>query len=228
MICLSGISGRFSSKFLKCSFHLSNLSSWMVALNFTLEMLFIPLISFTVYHANRDCLFSTEFLILSIWPWMYSNCSTWSVLVLWGGGFFKFQHVAISWVSFIEQRCFFKVFFLNYLWLPWKSTFGSMFDFYALCSFFPVDDNKVFIFVIKRMSFRCLLKSIKFNSYSFYKYINYIVRTSHNERFWLFVSYFFVDSGFAESILRSENTPSEKKCVSQFKALFIHFLFMSI
>ena len=40
-----------------------------------LKVLFFLLISFTVGHTIWDCLSSTEFLILLIWPWMYSICS---------------------------------------------------------------------------------------------------------------------------------------------------------
>ena len=72
--------GRFSSdfrkvlkRFLECSFHLERLSSWLAAFSFALEVLFLPLTSFTVYPANHDCLSSSEFLILLIWYWMYSN-----------------------------------------------------------------------------------------------------------------------------------------------------------
>ena len=45
---------------------------------------FLPLTSFTIFHAIHDCLSSTEFLILLIWPWMYSTCCFWYVLVLSG------------------------------------------------------------------------------------------------------------------------------------------------
>ena len=38
-------------------------SSWLKAFSLALEMLFFLLISFTICHANRDCLSLTEFLI---------------------------------------------------------------------------------------------------------------------------------------------------------------------
>ena len=38
-------------------------------------MLFLSLTSFTIFKADRDCLSSTKFSILLMWPWMYSNSS---------------------------------------------------------------------------------------------------------------------------------------------------------
>ena len=44
---------------------------WLLAL----DVLFLPLNSLTICYAFCDCLSSSEFLILSIWPWFYSDCS---------------------------------------------------------------------------------------------------------------------------------------------------------
>ena len=77
---LSDISGGFSSRFLKCSFHFCSLSSWLVAFSFALKMLLLLFNSFTAYHIYRNCLSSTESLILLIWLWMHSSCSFWYVL----------------------------------------------------------------------------------------------------------------------------------------------------
>ena len=53
-------------------------------------------------------------------------------------------------------------YFPNCCWLPWSSTFGSWFGLYVLCCCcFYMGGNKVFIFIIRSMSFRCLLKIIK-------------------------------------------------------------------
>ena len=72
---LSRISRVFPSRFLKCSFHFKSLFSWLTAFTFALEVLFYSFFSFTFWHANCDCLSSTEFLILLMWPWMYSSFS---------------------------------------------------------------------------------------------------------------------------------------------------------
>ena len=83
------ISGGFPTRFLKCSFYFWSLSSWLAAFSFALETLFLFFTSFTFYYAICYCLSSIEFLILLIWPWMYSNksfwyrkvCSVWAFLV---------------------------------------------------------------------------------------------------------------------------------------------------
>ena len=59
---------RFPCRFWKCSFHFSSFSCWLAAFSFALKVFFLPLTSFTVCHANYDCLSSTKFLILLIWP----------------------------------------------------------------------------------------------------------------------------------------------------------------
>ena len=81
MIGLSLTLGNFPSRFLKFSFHMFIGSSWLAAVSLALEMLFLSLTSFTVCHAIRDCLSSTEFLILLIWSWIYSICSFWYVII---------------------------------------------------------------------------------------------------------------------------------------------------
>ena len=62
------IAGGFLSRFLKCSFHFTSHSSLPVAFSFALNAVFSPFTSFSVCHAIHDYLFSTEFLILLIWP----------------------------------------------------------------------------------------------------------------------------------------------------------------
>ena len=58
--------GEFPSRFLKRSFPICIHSPWLTAFSFALKVLFLLLTSFIVCHAIRDCLSSTEFLILSI------------------------------------------------------------------------------------------------------------------------------------------------------------------
>ena len=78
IIFLLGLSvtlGYFPSKFLKCSFHTCICSSWLAAFSLAMEVLFLLLTRFTIYHTIWDCLSLTEFLILLIWLWMFSICS---------------------------------------------------------------------------------------------------------------------------------------------------------
>ena len=75
------ILGGFPRSFWKWSFHFCSLSFWLVAFSFDLEVPFLPLILLTVCHANRDCLSSTDCLILSICACIYSVCSFLYVLV---------------------------------------------------------------------------------------------------------------------------------------------------
>ena len=74
---LSRISEKLPSWCFKCSFHLWSLYSWLAAFVFTHVVIFLLLISFTVCYANRDCLFSSEFLISLIWTWVYFSYSSW-------------------------------------------------------------------------------------------------------------------------------------------------------
>ena len=48
----------------------------MRGFSFVLEMRFLSLTSFIVFHANNDFIFSTKFLILLIPPWQYSRVFT--------------------------------------------------------------------------------------------------------------------------------------------------------
>ena len=81
MIGLSVTLGDFPRRYVKCSFYMCICSFWLAAFSLALEELFLLLTSFTVRHAIWDCLSSTEFLILLIWPWMYSICSFWYALI---------------------------------------------------------------------------------------------------------------------------------------------------
>ena len=53
-IGLSVILWGFPSKFLKYFFQFWSLSSWQAVVSFTLEVIFLPLTSFTTCHPNRD------------------------------------------------------------------------------------------------------------------------------------------------------------------------------
>ena len=64
--------------------------------------------------------------------------------------------------------------FPNYEWLPRNSTFGSWFSWYTLCCCFQVGSDKIFILVIQKICFRCLLKRSNFFSYSYCILIAYI------------------------------------------------------
>ena len=108
-IGLSGISGGFMSRFLKCSFHFKSLSSWQTAFSFAPNMIFLPLTSFTVCHANCGCLFSTELLILLIWPLMYSNFSFSCVLISSFWAFLSFCKLAFVEFLFLSKDAFFKL-----------------------------------------------------------------------------------------------------------------------
>ena len=59
-------------------------------------------------------------------------------------------------------------------WLPWNPSFGTCFGCYALGCCFYMGGSKVFKFVIRGMSFRCLRKSIKLVSYNCRILIAYI------------------------------------------------------
>ena len=66
MIGLSVTLEEFPRRILKCSFPIYIHSLWLAAFSFALEVFFLLLTFNTVCHAIRDCLSSTEFLILLI------------------------------------------------------------------------------------------------------------------------------------------------------------------
>ena len=129
---------------------------------FALELLFLPLTSFTFCHANHDCL-SSEFLILLIWPWINSTYSFWYVFSSSHRAFLSFYTLALVRFLLLSKDSFFHIipFFSKCYWLPVNSIFSSWFGCYAFWCCFYLSWNKVFIFVIQRMCFRCHLKCIK-------------------------------------------------------------------
>ena len=78
-------------------------------------VLFLLLTSFTVCHAIRDCLSSTEFLILLIWPWMYSIYSFCNIFIRWFCVFLSFWALALVWILLLHRNAVFTLsrFFLS-------------------------------------------------------------------------------------------------------------------
>ena len=64
-------------RFLKNFFHRCIRSFWLAALTVALEVLFLLVISFTLYLAIRDCLSSTEILVLFLKSSIHSVCFCW-------------------------------------------------------------------------------------------------------------------------------------------------------
>ena len=88
--------------------------------------------------------------------------------------------------------------------------------------------NKIFIYVIRCMSFRCLLKNIKLVLHCYHTLISYIIIG----KWWPVLTFCFLFFRwlrhiFGVTILRSDDNPSKVEFALQFKALFIHFLFLS-
>ena len=102
--------GGFLSKFSKCCSHWCNHSSWLVAFSLAFIVLFLLLTLFTVCHAIRDCLSSTEFLILLIWFYMYSVCS--------------FRHTLVN--SFCAFLSFWAFILVGFFLLHWEVVFISV------------------------------------------------------------------------------------------------------
>ena len=166
---------------------------------------------------------------------MYSSCSFIYVLVL----------SQLSWdparwhlLDFIHKiRALFHVisFFPIYYWL-FNATFGSWFGWCAPDRCFYMGSNKVYIFVIWRMSFRCLLMNIKLVS-------NLIIYITIGKRgqviSWCLMCFFFVffvffvflnylSEGVGVSLLKrfcDRKISLEKNCSiskSNLYSLFIH------
>ena len=157
VIGLSLTLGDFPKRFLKCSFHMCIRSSWLAVFSLVLEMHFLLRTSFTVCHAIRDSLSSTEFLILLIWHSRHSVCSFWHVFDIP----FRSSLVSERWhylgyfyyIGMLFSRCL--VFTECLLWnCVWLSLW------YAFCFCFHMDIDKVLAFLI-----RYLLKRNKFVSF---------------------------------------------------------------
>ena len=65
-IGLSVTSGEFPSRFLKCSFHFSILSSWLAAFNFDPEVLFLPFLLFIVCYSCLLIFWVSNFIDLAL------------------------------------------------------------------------------------------------------------------------------------------------------------------
>ena len=122
---LSVTFGEFPNRFLKCSFHMWIRSFWLSAFSIAFKVLFFLFTLFTVCHAIRDCLSSTEFLILLIWLWMYSICSFLYLLISSLCAFLSFW--ALAFVRFLFYYT--GMLFLRYLIFFYLLM--SLMDFYS-------------------------------------------------------------------------------------------------
>ena len=130
-------------------------------------------------------------------------------------GFFDLEVILFS--------CYFVL--SNLYYLPWNSKFDSWFGWNALGCCFYMGCNKVFIFVIRSLFSRYLLKSIKLVSYCYH--VSLLV--SEDQSYCEALSIYVVFPRRCERIFTCDrNTPSKEKNASQFKALFIPLLFMNL
>ena len=103
-----------------------------------------------------------------------NSISFWYMLVLFSA-FLSFCTLAFFWGGY-----YIKMLFSHYLIFLTSSVshgslFGSWFGWYALCCYFHVGIDKVFVFISLCMCFRYFLKSIKFVSYSYCVFIYFLV-----------------------------------------------------
>ena len=95
-----------------------------------------------------------------------------------------------------------------------------------------VNGNKMFIFFIQCLSFKCLQKSINYVSYSYRIFIVYIIICGDQSyRKPLHVCFLFLHKLrwiFAETILWLKGNPLKQKYASLFKDLYIQLLFLNI
>ena len=157
---------------------------------------------------------STEFQILLIWSWKYySNCSFWHVLVC---SFWPFLSVfSLTFVRFflLSKDAFFK---LSYFFLTtWTSHITlSLVGMHSAAASIWVE-TKFSYLSFRVCCFKCLLKTIKFVSYSYHIFIAYIsidkwgpVETCSYDYF-LFL--YWLRCIFAKTILWLEDTPLKEE-----------------
>ena len=63
-----------STSFLKWYFHFWSLCSWLLVFNFSLDMIFLFLASFTVYHTYKDCFSDFIYLALDVCFLFFEIC----------------------------------------------------------------------------------------------------------------------------------------------------------
>ena len=144
-------------------------SSWLADSNFVLEILYLlhtlfTAILFVIAYLQPGFLLNwseVECIII----FLINMCSLWAFL----------SFCALAFVGFLlwsrDNIFMLSHFFSNYKWLPWNSTLGSWFGWYAFYFYFYEGSDKIFVFVIRSMCFKYLLKSIEFVSYCYCRFI---------------------------------------------------------
>ena len=202
------------------------LYSWMTTFSLALKELFPFLTSFTVCHAIHDCLSSTQFLILLIWPWMYSHCSFYL-------GFLKFLHVGICWVPLLSKDV---TFILSCFFLTSRHSDGTLHLALDLVGMHSAAASMWALMKFTYLSFGVCASDIfwrvlnLFHTVTIYLLLIFLlVSENQSQHVILTVSYFCIDLCiFAVTILGLEDTLSKEEYAAQFTALSIYFLFMNI
>ena len=113
----------FSSRLLKCFFHICIRYSWLAACNVALDEIILLLTSFTVYHDIRHRLALTDFLISLIWPWRYSLSSLWSALI----SFLSVSLLSLSLSIYIISDSNTSIRKLGIWWLSYRRSVNTFF-----------------------------------------------------------------------------------------------------
>ena len=171
-------------------------------------MLILPLTSFSECHAIRDCLSLTEFIILSIWPWMYTYSSFWYELFSSNWTFLSFY---ICWVSVIRSEWYFEVISL---FLTTSDSHGSPHLVVGLLDMQSTAPSMGPVMNFSHSSFNVCLPSIDSVTYSHRILISHVsigkwsLSVTRDYDCFLFLRRFKCISAVA--ILWLENTPSKK------------------
>ena len=206
----------------RVDFHFWSLSSWLKAFSFALKVFFL-LISFTISHANHECLSSIEFLILLIWPSTYSVCSFWNVWVLSRLSFWVL--VFLEFLLSTKDAFFFMLscFFLNCYRLMKNFTFGSWFGIRSAAT-------SICIIKFSYLLFEVCLSDVSWKISNLFLTVTiYLLLISLDKLKPHFMTGFncflflpTLKCIFAKMIQWLEGTPSKENNTTQFKVLFIH------
>ena len=223
--------GKLPSRFLKCSFHICIRSSWLASFTFSLWLFFF-------------CSIHSLFVIVYLLPSFLFYCFNleYILFVIFGVYYFslyllKFLRVGICWVTFLLLHKI-TVFTLSRFFLSASVSFGNLCLSIGLVHMHSATASMWALTKFPYSSFGVCVLDISwrvsnlFLTVTIYSLLIFLL-VSEDQSFLVVLTIFILFWNrcgriFAVSILWSEDSLSNQEYTSQFRAQFIHFLFISL